>query len=104
MVVDSGPLINLLQIILLIFREGDPSEFAEHLEESLYVGLLKFDAAGGGFVIEVLNDLLEVFELGVVVEEEGVDGHQVEALSLHSLLPTHQLHPLLQLRLRNFHL
>ncbi len=42
-------------------------------------------------------------EFGVVIEEEGVDGHQVELLLGDSLLPTDQFDPVLQLGLRNFH-
>ena len=89
---------------MLVFREWYSGEFTEHFEQFLYIILLQFDPAGFYFLIVIFNDLFELSEFGVVIEEEGVDGHEVEPLFVDTLLPPHQFDPLLQLGLRNFHL
>ncbi len=54
-------------------------------------------------LVVVVDDLLEVFELGVVVDEEGVDGQQAELVPHCLLLPPHQPDLVLQLGLRIIH-
>lgn len=92
----SRPLIDLIQIFKLIFAVGYSGELAKHFEELLYVGLLELDPVGCLFLVVVVDDLLELFELGVVVDEERVDGQQIVLLLDGVLLPLHQPYPILQ--------
>lgn len=95
----GSPLINFIQIVELILSVNHPGEFAKHVEELLDVGLFESDPICFLFLVIVLDDLLELFEFGVVVDEQGVDGQQVVFLLYCILLPLHQPDLLLQLRL-----
>ena len=99
----GSPVIDLIQILELVFGIGYPCELAKHPKELFNEGLLEIDPIGGVILVVVVDDLPEVFELGVVVDKEGVDGEQAELVPHCLLLPLHQPDLLLQLGRRIIH-
>ena len=85
-----------------LFKKGElllcgfeTRELAEHLEELGDKGLLVADAVRGVLAVEVGDDLLELLELRVGVDEEGVDGEEVEVRLFEAVVPGGELETLL---------
>lgn len=71
---------------------ADPGDFTEQLVEFLREGPIQvgFVDYFVGFAVVIVDDeLLELDELGVVVDEEGVDCGEVESAPLVGVLVLH---------------
>lgn len=67
------PIIDFVQVLDLIFKNRNACKLAEHLKDSFDECLLEFNPCRCFLIIVILNNLLEFFELRVVIEEEGVN-------------------------------
>lgn len=66
----AGPLIDLIKKLQLILRVRDPCDLAHHFEQFLHIILFECQPIRVFFLIVTFNDLLELFELGVIVKEK----------------------------------
>jgi hypothetical protein len=100
----GSPFMNFLKILKLVLWNGNAWELTKHFKESFHITLLKPNTLRFTFEIVVVDDLLELFKLGMRIDEQGVDGGEVEDSARGLGLPAHQLHPLAEVLLWINHL